>query len=154
MAQRGGSVVSHVRVGHDIASPLIPRRGADIILAFEPCEAARAVPYMKPDGVMIACDSAVQPAGSSKICDIDAVLRYLKSSSAHVYVLDGEKIKERCGVRGMNVAILGAAVSSGSLPLSMEDMEEALDARFDADRAEANKAALRFGASMMQTQDI
>jgi indolepyruvate ferredoxin oxidoreductase beta subunit len=149
MAQRGGSVASHVRIGRDISSPLIPRLGADVILAFELCEAARAVPYLKPDGLMIACDVIVRPAGSSEMFGIDAVSRYLRSSLAHIRLLDGEKIRERCGARGMNVAILGAALSSGSLPLSMEDIEEALDDRFDVARAEANKAALRFGARMI-----
>ena len=149
MAQRGGSVTSHVRVGRGIDSPLIPRRGADVILALEPCEAVRAVPYIKPDGVMIACDGAVLPAGSSDAFDADSMLRYLRSAVGNIYVLSGEGIRENCGARSLNVAVLGAAVSCGSLPMSMEDIEEALRERFDTNRAEANRAALLFGAGMI-----
>jgi indolepyruvate ferredoxin oxidoreductase beta subunit len=149
MAQRGGSVTSHVRVGRGIASPLISRCGADVILAFEPCEAVRAVPYIKPSGVMIVCDDAVLPAGSAETCDVDSMLRYLRSAVGNIYVLSGEVIRENCGARSLNVAVLGAAVSCGSLPMSMEDIDGALSERFGSDRAEANKAALRFGARMI-----
>jgi indolepyruvate ferredoxin oxidoreductase beta subunit len=145
MAQRGGSVVSHVRLGHDIDSPLISRKGADVILAFEPCEAVRALPYLKPDGVMIACDRAVQPAAGY---DAALMLRYLESAVRRLHVLSGEEINERCGERCLNVAILGAAISRGALPFSLEDIERALGERFDARRAEPNRAALRFGAGL------
>ena len=47
MAQRGGSVVSHVRMGEQVHSPLIPEGEADVILAFEPGEAVRCLPYLK-----------------------------------------------------------------------------------------------------------
>ena len=47
MAQRGGSVTSHVRIGDDIFSPLIPKGQADIIIAFEAAEAARNISYLK-----------------------------------------------------------------------------------------------------------
>jgi indolepyruvate ferredoxin oxidoreductase beta subunit len=149
MAQRGGCVTSHVRIGRGIDSPLIPRRGADVILAFEPFEAARAVSYIKPDGVMIACDGVVPPAGSSEVCDADAVLRYLRSAVANLYVLSGREITENCGARSLNIAILGAAVSCGALPMSIEDIEGALVERLGPSRAEANKAALRFARTRL-----
>lgn len=47
MAQRGGSVVSHVRIGENIYSPMIPHRGADVLICFEPAEAVRCLPYLK-----------------------------------------------------------------------------------------------------------
>ena len=47
MAQRGGCVVSHVRVGEKIHSPLIPQHKADLIIGFEPAEAVRCLPYLK-----------------------------------------------------------------------------------------------------------
>ena len=47
MAQRGGSVVSHVRIGDEIYSPQVPVGSADVILAFEPGEAVRCLPYLK-----------------------------------------------------------------------------------------------------------
>jgi indolepyruvate ferredoxin oxidoreductase beta subunit len=153
MAQRGGSVMSHVRMGDGIHSPLISLGSADVILAFEPCEGARAVPYLRPDGLMIVCDRAIQPAGFFNASgesgyDLRAVIEYLRSSVERLCILDGEKINERCGARSLNVAILGAALFFGELPCSMEEMEGVIGERFDTYYAEMNKKALEFGASL------
>ena len=53
MAQRGGSVTSHVRIGEGIFSPLIPKGQADIIISFEAAEAVRNIEYLKADGTVI-----------------------------------------------------------------------------------------------------
>jgi indolepyruvate ferredoxin oxidoreductase beta subunit len=148
MAQRGGCVMSHVRMGTDIKSPLITPGRADVVLAFEPCEAARAVSYLKPGGLMVVCDRAVQPAGVSGGYDAEAVLAYLVSSVGRLCVLDGEYINARCGARCLNVAIIGAALSLGAFPYSTEDMESVGEERFEASYAEMNKRALSLGASM------
>ena len=65
MAQRGGSVVSHVRIGDEIFSPMIPLDGADVILGFEPGEAMRALPYLKQGGTVVVSPKAVQPVTAS-----------------------------------------------------------------------------------------
>jgi indolepyruvate ferredoxin oxidoreductase beta subunit len=147
MAQRGGSVASHIRIGEGADSPLISPGQADAILAFEPCEAARALPYLKADGAMIVCGRAIQPSGSSNY-DAKNVIEYLESTVSRLLVLDGEHIKERCGARALNVAILGAAISRELFPFSTEDMEKIIDARFEAAYARMNKDALRFGAQL------
>ena len=54
MAQRGGSVVSHVRIGSDVFSPLVPQGQADILIAFEAAEAVRNIDFLKADGTVIA----------------------------------------------------------------------------------------------------
>ena len=60
MAQRGGCVTSHVRIG-ECSAPLIARGCADAIIAFEPAEAVRALPYLKKDGAVIVNTAAVKP---------------------------------------------------------------------------------------------
>ena len=60
MAQRGGSVVTHVRIGEKVASPLVDVQSADVLLSFEPVEALRALEMLKPGGVLI-CDEAEVP---------------------------------------------------------------------------------------------
>jgi indolepyruvate ferredoxin oxidoreductase beta subunit len=67
MAQRGGCVTSHVRICEspdNIFSPLIPLGKADAIIAFEPAEAVRQLPYLSAQGSMIVCDSPIAPSGS------------------------------------------------------------------------------------------
>ena len=58
MAQRGGSVVSHVRVGAS-HSPMVPLGGADAVIGFEPAEAVRALPYLKKGGAAVVSVKAV-----------------------------------------------------------------------------------------------
>ena len=68
MAQRGGSVVSHVRIGEKTYSPMIPKGSADVLLAFEPAEAVRSLPYLKAgkeEGCVIVNRKAVQPVTSA-----------------------------------------------------------------------------------------
>jgi len=149
MAQRGGSVASHVRIG-GACSPLIPPGGADVILAFEPCEGARALPYLKVGGFMAVCDRELQPysAGGAGGYDAAAVMASIKSAASRLCVLSGEYIIERCGAKCLNVAVLGAAIGMGVLPCSMEDMERVLDGKFGSRHADANKKALRIGAEL------
>lgn len=61
MAQRGGCVVSHVRIGGERTGPLIPRGLADVLIGFEPGEAARCLAYLRPDGLLISAVRPVQP---------------------------------------------------------------------------------------------
>ena len=61
MAQRGGSVVTHVRIGENVASPLIDVQSADVLLSFEPVEALRALEMLKPGGMLICDESQVPP---------------------------------------------------------------------------------------------
>ena len=61
MAQRGGNVVSHVRMGdrgEEVYAPLIALGTADLVVAFEPAEAARVLPYLKPGGAMVCASTA------------------------------------------------------------------------------------------------
>ena len=68
MAQRGGNVTSHVRMGSDgeeVFSSLITPGTADILIALEPGEAARALPYLAPGGVLVTATTAIQPVTSA-----------------------------------------------------------------------------------------
>ncbi|MBP3918624.1 MAG: indolepyruvate oxidoreductase subunit beta [Clostridia bacterium] len=61
MSQRGGSVVTYVKYGEKVYSPIIGEGEADIILAFEQLEAYRALPYLKKDGTMITATQCIDP---------------------------------------------------------------------------------------------
>ena len=65
MAQRGGSVVSHVRVGETVPSPMIPPGKADLIIAFEPSEAVRNLSFLRKDGTVVLCDRPIYAVMSS-----------------------------------------------------------------------------------------
>ena len=145
MAQRGGSVVSHVRMGENIYSPLIPRGKADVIIAFEPAEAARTLPYFSAEGTMLVLDRAVRTV--SAVYDSKAVLTFLQKKVRNLLVLSGETLIERCqSAKVLNVALLGAAVQRELLPFGMADAETVIRSRIPAWYQELNLQALQIGA--------
>ena len=131
MAQRGGCVVSHARMGEDIPSPLIPRGGADVIIGFEPAEAARNLSYLKKDGVVVVNPKPVIPVTASLSGAPyrgEEMLDYLKQASPRLLVVNGDGIARRCGsAKVVNVALLAAAAHSGSLGLTVEDIRRAVE---------------------------
>ena len=125
MAQRGGSVLSHARLSDKpIDAPLIARGQADTILAMEPGEAARALPYLKPTGALVVSDRALQPPSGAY--DAAAILAFLQGAVERLTVLEGALVARLWGTRFLNVALLGAALSLRLLPFGFADMEKAL----------------------------
>lgn len=150
MAQRGGSVVSHVRWGAAVHSPLIPFGEADLILALEPAEAVRALHYLKDGGAVVTGLKAVQPVTVSLSGGYDAqgMREYLKSHVAALCVVDTDAVCAAAGSqRAANIALIGAAVQSGALAFSLAQMEAAIRAQTRKNYHEANIKALRLGAA-------
>ena len=149
MAQRGGCVVSHVRTGDEIYSPMIPMGKADLIIGFEPGEAVRCLPYLKEDGVIVASVNAVMPVTASLKggYDGDAMVETLKAQKARVILVDTEAICKKVGSSKVaNVALLGAAAASGVLGVTLEELEATLASRLNPKFLDMNKAALKEGA--------
>lgn len=150
MAQRGGSVVSHVRIGEEIASSTIPTGCADVIIGFEPGEAAANIRYLKEDGVLILSSKQVKPVTASlgrSAYDGDECLEWLRSKGSWCIVIDPDEIITACGSpKVLNVAMTGALAASGAMGLCMEDMEEALKIRMKPKLLEMNRKALHMGA--------
>ena len=154
MAQRGGSVVSHVRIGRDIASPTIPKKRADALLGFEPGETAAKLDYLKPEGTLIVCRQEITPVtaslGLSGYRGEDC-LDYLLEQVRKCYIIDGEDICRQCGSpKVLNVAIVGALCATGAMDLSLEDARQALKQRMKPRLLEMNLRALELGASAIR----
>lgn len=113
MSQRGGSVVSHVRWGEHIFSPLIKKGEVDFLVGFEQLEAARWAPYLRPGGVAIVSDVVITPVSviTSKIPypSLDEVKKILTAYTNEVYLLPATRICAEAGnPRALNVLMLGA----------------------------------------------
>ena len=128
MAQRGGSVVSHVRIGEDIFSPLVPQGQADVLIAFEAAEAVRNIAYLKQGGTVIVNKKVVQPVTASlsgKAFDENEMVDYLKKVAATVVAVDtDEACRELGSSKVVNMVLLGAASKSGLI--SKEELKAAL----------------------------
>lgn len=113
MAQRGGSVVSHVRWGKHIFSPLIKKGEVDFLLGFEQLETARWAPYLKSDGIAIVSDVTIVPVsvigGNIPYPNWDEVKEILAQYTDEIYLLPATRIGTEVGnPRALNVVMLGS----------------------------------------------
>ncbi len=151
MAQRGGSVVSHVRIGDDCHSPLISRGQADVILAFEAAEAVRNLPYLKDGGTVVVSNTAVKPvtdALAKTDYDGQAMLDYLARQSVRLIVVDGEGLIEKCGsAKVLNIALLGAAARADVIGMTVDDIRHIVETTLAPKFQAMNLQALEMGAA-------
>ncbi len=158
MAQRGGSVFSHVRIGEGICSPMIARGTADLILGFEPGEAVRMLPYLKPDGQVVVSSRAIMPvtatlSGSSY--SGDAMTAYLREQVRGLCVVDGERACRRLGSpKVLNILLLGAAVESGALGFTEDELREVIKERLPEKFHEINFRALSYARERKETGQL
>lgn len=117
MSQRGGSVVTYVKYGDKVFSPIIDRGEADMILAFEKLEAARALPYLKEGGTVILNDREIAPmpviTGAAEypdglVADI--------ASKAKVIAIDALSLSLEAGsAKAVNVVLIGVLARSSDI---------------------------------------
>lgn len=109
MSQRGGSVVTYVKFGEKVYSPLIEKGEADLIMAFEKLEALRSIDHLSKDGKMIINEQEINPmpviVGKAKYPEniIDTL-----NKEHRIYSLDALKIAKECGsIKAVNIVLLG-----------------------------------------------
>ena len=110
MSQRGGDVQSNLRLSTEpIASDLIPKGGADIIISLEPMEALRYLPYLKPDGWIVT--SSKPFVNIPNYPDLEDIIAHVKAVKNHVLV-DVEELAKQAGApaQAANMVLLGAAI--------------------------------------------
>lgn len=145
MAQRGGSVTSHVRIGESAFSPLIPSKTADLILAFEPAEAVRNLPLLKENGTVIANSVPVKPVNDMSYNGAESV-DYLKNKVKNAIIVDAEELCREFGSsKFFNIAILGVACGAKKLGVSREQILGEIEKRVPKKFLEQNIAAFQKG---------
>jgi len=146
MAQRGGSVVSHVRFGSAVASPLIPPGGADLLVSFEELETLRYFPWLHEGSFLVVNLQRILPlpvsAGRASY-PADVRERVAATGLGHVFV-DGPALAARAGnAKAVNSVILGALAPR--LPFPPAVWEEALRRRLPERLVAVNLAAFALG---------
>jgi indolepyruvate ferredoxin oxidoreductase, beta subunit len=146
MAQRGGSVVNHIRIGENFGS-MIPKKGADLMLALEPMEAVRYLDFLKDGGVVIVNTQPVIPvtvtSGLAKYPDVSEILDVL-SEKYIVKAFNADELAFEAGSRlAMNVAMVGAV--SDYLPIPRENLLESIKALVPQKTVEINLKAFEMG---------
>lgn len=116
MSQRGGSVVTYVRYGQHVASPLIDRGQADLVLAFERLEGLRFLDYLKPGGTLIVNDQRIDPmpviTGAEKYPE--GIIEKIRQTGVKTVALDAAKTALECGdLRAVNIVLIGVMAGMG-----------------------------------------
>ena len=146
MAQRGGSVFSHLRLGEGTNSPLIGRGEVDLIIGFEPGETVRQLPFLKKGGTVVVSSRPVMPVSAmigQSSYDAPQMIEYLKANVENLVIVDADKAAEDLGsAKTLNVVLLGAALRSGELGLSEEDLTDAIREKVPEKFFALNKKAL------------
>ncbi len=149
MSQRGGSVVSHVRIGSENSSSVIPLSGADLLIGFELCEAARCIQRLSPDGKCIVNKQVIKPVtvslGNSNY-DTDGITEFIKKNCKCPVFIDGYSLAEQAGsVKAVNIVLLGAAAGLGFLPFDRSVLEKVIASNVPQKYVELNMKAFELG---------
>ncbi|HEX9971694.1 MAG TPA: indolepyruvate oxidoreductase subunit beta [bacterium] len=146
MAQRGGSVVSQVRYGKKIYSPLISTGAADVILAFEKLEAVRYLDFLKTGGVVIVNNQKITPLSVffSNTPYPEDIATICHKKTDHFIMIEGVQIAEQLGnPRTINSVMLGAL--SNFLEFDEEHWMKAIEQRVPPKTLELNRRAFEAG---------
>ena len=146
MSQRGGSVITYVRAGEAIASPIIPVGEADLIIAFEQLEALRWVHYLKPGGAVVYSTQEIMPmpviTGAVKYPD--GIAEKIEKTGAKRVAVDALSIANAAGnSKAANVVLMGAA--SAIIGFSEEAWQQALVETVPPKFLELNRKAFEMG---------
>ncbi|MFC2042265.1 indolepyruvate oxidoreductase subunit beta, partial [Chloroflexota bacterium] len=148
MAQRGGSVVSHLRIAPKVWSPLAREGQIDIMLAFEKLEAARWSNYLRPGGIALANNQASPPLAVNlgKECypDDEEIIGILKRRTDRVYFIEGTSRARGLGnVKILNIFMLGCV--SNFIPLKVGIWKNSISEHLSANIRGINFTAFALG---------
>ncbi len=149
MSQRGGSVVTYVRYGDKVYSPVIDKGEADFIVSFEILEAARWLPYLKKDGQIVTNTQQIDPMPVITGAAVypDNLVDKLKASGAKVDAIDCLKLANEAGSsKAVNIVLLGRLSHYFDLP--QEAWMKSLEANVPAKFLDMNKKAFELGKNI------
>lgn len=149
MAQRGGVVESSVVIGK-VFSPTIPDGEADILMAFEPLEALRAIPKCHAESLIIASTAPIVPftvaVGQSTYPEVAELEQAIKEKVSNLLWLDAVELARKAGSeRASNTVLVGVLAGTGRLPIARSSWEEALQKTLPSRLVEINRQAFEAG---------
>ena len=151
MAQRGGSVVTYVRYGERVASPIIDRGEADILVAFELLEAARWAEYLRPEGVLIANTQQILPMPVITVAAVypEDLAERMREGCGRAVLVDALAPAEEAGsAKAVNVVLMG--ILSTVLGIPEAAWMAALERQLKPALVEMNKKAFYIGRAMAE----
>ena len=146
MSQRGGSVVTYVRFGDKVYSPVIDKGEADFIVSFELLEAARWTEYLKPGGKIVVNTQQISPmpviTGAAEYPQ--GLVEKMQSAGLNVDAFDALKLAEQAGsAKAVNIVLMGHL--SRNFEFTEEEWMDAIEKSVPAKFLELNKTAFKLG---------
>ncbi len=151
MAQRGGVVVTTVKIGEEVYSPLIGKGDADVILGFEPIETYRAIEQASKKTWIVTNRQPIVPftvsVGNEEYPSIDdEILPSLEKSTDRLVALNAEDLAKEAGAAiTQNIVMLGALSATEVMPLTKDEMMQAVENQVPDKFVEMNLKAFRKG---------
>lgn len=149
MSQRGGSVVSHVRYGSEVFSPIVPEGEGDILFGFELMETYRCLPLLKPGAAVVANDLRIPPSSvlMGKESYPEGLAERITAKFPDFLLVDGQKLAAQAGnQRAANTVLLGAV--SKRLDVAEEYWFQALEAMVPRKALDVNRTAFMLGRGL------
>lgn len=153
MAQRGGSIVAHARIGEKVEAPLIETGQADVLVGFEVLETARALPMLKRGGEVVVNMKYMQPcsSGSSVKPKTKEELLQILRCKANVHEVDGAGIAKKVGnMLVVNTVLLGALSALPQVPVKAESFKQAISGKIKQKYVDINLQAFQLGRDSVQ----
>jgi indolepyruvate ferredoxin oxidoreductase beta subunit len=151
LAVRGGSVLSHVRWGKRVASPVVRKRHMDYLLAFELLEALRGIEFLHSESTILVNTKEIPPvsvsSGSATYPPRDQIESILRNTASAVHFVDAACVAQEIGnIKVTNVVLLGAFSALFDVPFKI--WEEVVVSRVPTRYVKMNQAALRAGRDL------
>ena len=151
MAQRGGAVVSHIRIGDKALAATVLEGTADVIISLEPMEALRNMKYASQDTVVLVNTTPFTISGTN-YPEVRIILQKIRNFTKNLREIDAAVLAEKAGTKlARNIVMLGAAAATDKLPLEAETMKEEIRERVPAKYLDANIKAFDFGFEAVKT---
>ena len=150
MAQRGGAVVSNVRIGEKVLAPTVLEGQANVLLGFEPLETLRNLKFVSEKAFVIMSDEKIPPtelaAKMLKYPSIEEIVEKIHTFTKHVTIVEAAKLARKAGsILTENVVLIGALAAKGKMPVKTESIMEALRELVPAKHLDINVKAFKLG---------
>jgi indolepyruvate ferredoxin oxidoreductase beta subunit len=159
MAQRGGTVVSTVRIGEDVLASTVLEGQADVLLGFEPLETLRNLKYASEKTLVLMNTERIAPtelaAKNLQYPDVEEIVRKIRSFTQKVMLVDAPKLAKKAGSGlAQNVVLLGALAGTRLLPVKTESLVSAVEELVPQKHLDTNIKAFELGcASIEETEE-
>jgi len=157
MAQRGGAVVSNVRIGDAVLAPTVLEGRADVLLGFEPLETVRSLKSASERTLVIMSSDRIPPtelaAGNMKYPSVEEVLAKIHLFTEDVIVVEAAELARKAGSRlAQNSVMLGALAAVEEFPVKPESLVEALRELVPKKQVEVNVKAFELGRESVRKE--